>query len=87
MAKQNYLLDYFQNPANRDDPPHVVSAGNPNRLCIGYKGGRGDWNTVAGFISGLRRWPVTWFPDANVAFVDQTEVVWDALRLAALAAC
>jgi hypothetical protein len=84
MAKRNALLDHLLNPKNRDSLSPLVLTPNPDRLQFGYFGNPGDWNTVAGYIAGPVRWPVTWFPDANVAFLDATTPVWDALRLAAL---
>lgn len=84
MAKPNHLLDHLLDPKNRDHRGPLLLTANSERLHFGYFGNRGDWNTVAGYIGGPTRWPVTWFPDANVAFLDATKPVWDALRLAAL---
>ena len=84
MAKQNPLLEHLLNPKNRDPRSSLVLTPNPGRLRFGYFGNPGNWDTVASYIAGPVRWPVTWFPDANVAFLDATTRVWDALRLAAL---
>src|SRR5271157_426637 len=84
MAKSNHLLDHLRNPKHHDPRSCLLLTANPGRLQLVDSGTPGDWNTVAGYIGGLTRWPVTWFPDANVAFLDATTPVWDALRLAAL---
>jgi len=84
MAKPNYLIEHFRDPRRRDDPSPVAFNGDPNRLRFLYSGGEGDWNTVVRFISDRDRWPVAWIPDANVAFLDATTPVWDALRAVAL---
>lgn len=84
MAKPNHLLDHLLNPKNRDRRSPIISTANSNRLQFGYYGNPGDWSTVADYIAGPVRWPVTWFPDANVAFLEATTPVWDALRLSAL---
>lgn len=84
MAKPNHLLDHLLNPKNRDRRSPIISTANSNRLQFGCYGNPGDWSTVADYISGPARWPVTWFPDANVAFLEATTPVWDALRLSAL---
>ena len=75
MTKPNHLLDHFSNPAFRDQRSPVATTSNPDRLCLGFGWGEGNWRTVADFISGPSRWPVAWFPDANVAFIPETEVV------------
>lgn len=86
MAKKNPLVEYLFDPEKRDRPDLISLGHGPERLVYSHFGEPGDWRTVAGFISGLRRWPVTWFPDANVAINDAAAPVWDALRVAGLAA-
>ena len=80
----DHLLNHLQNPKFRDKRSPLIDTIKGNRLRPGYFVGRGDIQTAAGFIAGLHSWPVTWFPDANVAFRSDTQVLWDALRLAAL---
>ncbi|MCE9545948.1 MAG: hypothetical protein K8T25_10575 [Planctomycetia bacterium] len=84
MPKPNHLLDHLLNPKNRDRLSALLVTADSDRLQVEYFVNRGDWHTVANYIDGPTRWPVTWFPDANVAFLDTTTPVWDALRLAAL---
>src|SRR5207248_7933347 len=62
----------------------IALSTNPDRLCFGFGECDGNWRVVADLISQASRWPVTWFPDANIAFIPQTEVVWEALRMAGL---
>jgi hypothetical protein len=83
MIKHHQLLDHFRNPKNRDRSSLLLKR-NPDQLRFTYSTSLGDWNTVVSYIAGPLRWPVTWFPDANVAFLGATWSVWDALRLAAL---
>jgi hypothetical protein len=84
MTKPNPLLDHLLNRKHHDSRDPIIVDANPNRLVFSYFRNRGDWNTVASYIAGLTRWPVTWFPDANVAFLDAAAPVWHALRVAAL---
>jgi hypothetical protein len=84
MAKPNHLLEHFRTPRRRDRPSLISIDYDPNRLQFQYLSGEGDWHTVARLISDRDRWPVAWMPDANVAFLDDTTPVWDALRAVAL---
>ncbi|MBI1913358.1 MAG: hypothetical protein HYS12_01160 [Planctomycetes bacterium] len=82
MAKPNPLLDYLLDPGNRDERSSRFT--NPNRLHFNYLGVYGSWGDVAGIIAEPMCSSLAWFPDANVAFLDPTTPVWDALRLSAL---
>jgi hypothetical protein len=84
VPKPNYLVAHFSDPRRHDRPSRVAISDNPNRLKFLYLVGKGDWNTVARFIFGRSRWPVDWIPDSNIAFLDATTPVWDALRAVAL---
>jgi|SRR5579883_489773 len=84
MSKHNYLLSHLLDPDNRDEPSRLVVTPNPDRLYFRYTGEPGGWDTVASYIAGPSRWPVKWFPDANIAFLPGTDGVWDALRVAGL---
>ena len=84
MAKQNYFLDHLRNPNNRDLSSPLLLNADTNRLALRYKEYPGDWSTIANYIHGPNGWPVMWYPDANIAFLNQTTPIWDALRLAAL---
>lgn len=80
----NYLLHHFLNQRQQDPRSPLLLTAMPRRLVFEFDRIEGDWNTVAGFVGGPNPWPVVWCPDANVAFLDATAPVWDALRLAAL---
>jgi hypothetical protein len=85
MTKPNYLIEHFRDPRRRDQAsPLILSSDYPDRLHFQYSCDKRDWNTVARFISGPKQWPVAWIPDANVAVLDITTPVWDALRAVAL---
>jgi hypothetical protein len=84
MSKPNHLLDHLCNPTYHDKPSSIVLPIDPARCSPHYMKGKGNWGNVAEYIAGTKRWPVKWFPDANVAFRDDTQVIWDALRVAAL---
>jgi hypothetical protein len=84
MIKPNYLVEHFHDPRRRDLPSRIAINDNPNRLRFRYLGDHGDWNTVVRFIYDHDRWPVAWIPDANIAFLDGTTPVWEALRASAL---
>lgn len=83
MNKQDRLLDHLRDPKNRDPRSPVTIGPNPDRLSFIYMRGPGGWHDVARFIRRTTQ-EVAWFPDANVAFLEPTTPVWDALRLTAL---
>ncbi len=84
MSKENHLLDHLLNPFYRDESSRLILPGNHIRLLKKYKRWTGNWRNIADFITYAARLPITWFPDANVAFREDTEMVWDALRIAAM---
>lgn len=84
MTKPNYLVEHFRDPRYHDPPSQIAINDDPNRLHFRYFGDKGGWDTVARFVLDRDRWPVAWIPDANVAILDATEPVWDALRAVAL---
>lgn len=84
MAKWDRLRNHLQGPAFQDPLDPILFLGGANRTYCSYDRLLGGWRQVADVIAGLHRWKVTWFPDANVAIRSDTDVVWNALRLAAL---
>jgi hypothetical protein len=53
-------------------------------LHLRYGSIPGGWNNVARLVHASLGHSVSWFPDANVAILDETTGVWEALRLVAL---
>lgn len=84
MSKPNFLLNHLLDSNFRDPPCPIALSGDPNRLTRQYRFAPGNWATVARAISGPNQRPVTWFPDANVVFRQDTDLVWAALRAAAI---
>jgi hypothetical protein len=84
MAKTNPLLDHLLDPENRDPTSAGVVSLDRNRLHYRYLGLYGTWGDIAGLITAPTFAGTAWFPDANVAILDQTAPVWDALRLTSL---
>jgi hypothetical protein len=84
MGKPNYLLDHLLDPNYRDPGGSVATTLDPNRLHFQYGRLLGDWRGVARLIVNPMGSGAAWFPDANVAFLDATEPVWQALRWVAL---
>lgn len=84
MPKRYPLVDHLWNPANQNSRDPLTVLSDPRRLTYQHEGNPGDWNTVANYIFGPRPWPVMWFPDTNVAILDQAAPVWEAFRKAGL---
>jgi hypothetical protein len=84
-CKDNHLVDHLRNPAFRDERCRLILSGDGNRLSMTYALDRGDWRDIARIISASARLGTSWFPDANVAILDQAAPVWNALRLSAIA--
>ncbi len=82
MEKPNPLLDHLKNPNFCDALDNDASMS--PRLRFRYEGSPGDWGNIARTIYGPNQLSVAWFPDANIAFRDDTEEVWTSLRLAGL---
>jgi len=83
-SKDKYLIKHLQNASYRDKLSSVVLPSDDyRRLTMTYLVDPGGWREVIRIIENSSGGPA-WFPDANIAILDQTEVVWDALRLAAL---
>jgi hypothetical protein len=84
-SKENHLFNHIQNPTFRDEPCRLhFPADNVDRLHPTYAMDPGDWRNVAQIISGSTKFGTGWFPDANVAILDEAAPAWDALRIAAL---
>lgn len=84
MKKPNYLFEHFQNPRFRDPKSAILPETKPQRLCLDCTEIPGNWHTLATVIRGLSGQNVHYFPDANIAFRPDTDVMWDALRTAGL---
>lgn len=84
MSKENHLLNHLLNPDYWDESSRLVLPGDHIRLCGKHYGWTGNWHNIAELITHATRLPVQYFPDANVAFREDTENVWDALRIAAM---
>jgi hypothetical protein len=84
VAKNNYLFDHLFNPAFKDRMSLIQLKGNAHRLSFGFGRSMGGWRKVAEIIESAAGHRLRWFPDANVAFLPDTQPVWDAFRLAGL---
>src|SRR5258708_650819 len=84
MKQPRHFFDQFCDPAFHDRKSTVWRNLDPERLTFRSSRDRGDWKSVATMVSRPSQRPTRWFPDANVAFLPETDVVWDALRAAGL---
>jgi hypothetical protein len=82
--KEIDLFKHLQDPDFRDEPCRVILPERNDRLSLLHRSDPGDWRGVAQIISSSFRFRTAWFPDANVAILDEAAPVWDALRLAGL---
>jgi hypothetical protein len=86
-GKKIHLVDHLLDPAFRDLLDRLLLPGAvPGRLWHGYWEEPGGWYRVARRVSETAASRVVFFPDANVAIRDDTDALWDALRLASLEA-
>jgi hypothetical protein len=81
MSNPNTLFEHFADPTFRDQ--QAVGPGR-GRLSFTYGKGDGNWETVARIIQQCATTARRWYPDANVAFLPATEVIWEAMRAAGL---
>lgn len=81
MSNPNTLFEHFEDPTFRDQK--AVGPGH-GRLSFMYGKLDGNWETIARIIQQCATTPGHWYPDANVAFLPATEVIWEALRTAGL---
>ena len=84
MKQPRHFFEQLRDPAFHDRKSTVWPNRDPERLTFQAVEGHGNWQSVATMISRPFARPTRWFPDANVAFLPETEVVWDALRVAGL---
>jgi hypothetical protein len=83
MSKPNYLAEHLSDPKNWDNPTLAQKLPDENRLRFKYAIMPATWSKLAEAIRGPNLAGVTWFPDANVAFLEATTPIWDAFRVAA----
>lgn len=84
MNKPRHFFDQLQDPTFHDRKSAVWPNASRGRLSFISGKGRGNWESIATAIRQPLCRPTQWFPDANVAFLPETDVVWDALRLAGI---
>lgn len=82
MKNRNYLVEHLLDPAFFDEPSSIVFPGDPLRLILHSQGFNGNWVDIARSVADSPS--VVWLPDANVAILNETEAVWDALRIVAM---
>ena len=82
--REKYLFNHLENSAFHDEPCRLALPASGNRLSAMYLCDSGDWRDVSRIISNSVMFQTAWFPDANVAILDEAAPVWDALRLAGL---
>ena len=83
-SKDNPLLAHLQNTAFHDERCRLVLPGAGHRLHATYVCHPGDWHDVIPIISTSAMLRTAWFPDANVAIIDETAPIWNSLHLAGL---
>jgi hypothetical protein len=87
VNKHNHLLEHLRNPKFKDAASRLILSENSKRLYASYQSWPGKWHDIARIIKSAIASPITYFPDANIMFRDDTEDIWTALRIVALGAC
>jgi hypothetical protein len=86
MAKSKLppLVSHILDSAHWDKDAILLPPIGQGRLVTTFVAKAGGWDTVARVIRRSSHAQRVYFPDANIAFRDDTESVWNELRVAAL---
>lgn len=78
--KRRQLHDHIFDARNRSDAPLLQYPGWGDRLTKTYLIGEGSWQEVATNIEVSTAFGTHWFPDANIAFLPDADIVWEQFR-------